>query len=498
MKRISLFLLVFALTGGALFAQLGFSGSLNLGTKIDLTKGQDNYDNKYVRKDTEVHSSYNDFSYEDGPLSLSFGLGFNEDPDTNDDVYLWNYIGAKYANEDYGFSMGFTHHLEGGMDLMEVLGGNLNSGNEAQKMVFEFWETYGWYNFLGGDLELRVAKKGGQPYWWRAASVVLEAYEAWDDGGIYGDGSQAFEANEDGGIWLNYTGVRDLAFGVRLRDPFDEVGLGNQNYDFNNTPAQYFKDMTIGGKYDTGNWGVSLMTNLRNNKAYAIWTDGDGTLWDAFTADLYAGFNFKIMDGFWVYADFTAYEVHSFGKNDWWIGEPVFNSGLGASYEGPVNASLTFMVLDFSSAVGKTYVRQGDWDKKYKDSMEMDLFVSGSWEGDTLNAGIEINVYDLADNFYYAERLFTTEDWGGGTSLHINPYFGWQIVKDKLRADLGAGWTKGLGADNDKYQLFRVNPSFTVSPAGGANIVLSYYFEYDTDAKEFNDHNIGIGFNWSF
>jgi hypothetical protein len=495
MKRISLFLLTFALTGGTVFAQLGFSGKLNLGTKINLMKGQDNYDNKYVKKDETVSSSFNEFSYGDGPFTLTFGLGFNEDPDTNDDVYIWNYMGARYANEDYGFSMGFTHHLEGGMDVMKVI--QNNTTDDSQKMVFEFWETYGWYNFLGGDLELRVAKKGGQPEWWRAASVVLDAYEAWDDGGLFGDGSQAFEANEDGGIWLNYTGIRDLAFGVRLRDPFGEIGFGNANKEFNNTPGNYFKDMTVGAKYDTGDWGVSFMANLRGNKAYDYWATGNN-LWDAFTGDLHAGFNYKILDGIWVYGDFTAYEFGNFGVDDWWIGEPVFNFGLGSSYEGgPINASLTFMALDLSSAVGKTKVREGEWAKE--DSMEMDLFISGFYDRGSLSAGVEVNVYDLVDNFFEVGQLYTTQDWGGGRSLHINPSVGYQIAS-KFRADLGLGWTKGIGSENDKYQLFRVNPAFTFIPAGNpdTNIVLSYYFEYDTDTQEFTDHYIGLGFTWSF
>jgi hypothetical protein len=485
MKKTLVLLLSLVVAGMAVSEDIGWSGRLSLGAKVDMVEGWDEYNNSYVTEEPTSQSSFNDFTYKAGNLVLTFGFGFNNDEDENDDTYMWQYIAAKYSTIDYGFSMGFTHHLEGGMDI--------NDPNTVTK--FEFWETYGWYNLLNGDLELRVSKKGGEPYWWRAATVALGAFEAWDDGGLYGDGDQFFEANENGGIWLNYIGFRNLSFGVRLRNPFGAVA----DNEYNNTPGNYLKDMTIGAKYDTGDWGVSFMTNLRSYKAY---TQGwgyvpDGILHDAFVADFHVGFNYMIMDGIWVYGDFYANEALDFTKSkatndNWYMDKPLLSFGLGSSYSGgPFGANLTFMALDLSSAFGAT----NQWEKE--DSMEMNLFLSGSYEAGPFNAGLEINVYDLADNFSTVGQLFTTQDWGGGRSLHINPSAGYQIT-DKFKANLGLGWTKGLGSDNDKYQLFRVNPAFIWNVAGSASISISYYLEYDTDADNSIDNNIGLYFYWEF
>jgi hypothetical protein len=328
-------------------------------------------------------------------------------------------------------------------------------------------------------------------------------------------------ANRDSAMWFNYSNIIEgLSAGVRLGSPFVAAGTLIENY---------FNDFVLGVKYDANDLGISFMMQLEPASTHVssgdwarlnarqklteaqaslllddpdLWSmiqsnmPGGVTAWDgvgdvedwfdALTAaqqaavlkraegaykevfgeydldttaavNLHIGFKMnKIADLVNVNADFSILDVGTAA-----LINPMVSFGLNASANfGDANAGLEVRLYDIANFADQWEAMPG-----------MNLTVKGGYKiSDAFNIGLEVNVWDVLDNYrkemkktvdgvdYYTYGLFYFDNdrrgqWdGNGRTLQIKGSFGYQITP-ALKGDLDITWRGGIGSNVLAYKI---------------------------------------------
>ena len=290
MKKSLVFLLILAVAGG-IFAQEGsfsWSGAVDVNARMDFLPDDPEI---YVIDDAMTAATV-DFAYTLGGLELGIGFAakyFDADDGLINDATIG--LKAGYTGDNYGL------HAE--MDFLSSAG--LTSAGPTS--------LWGYYTFLDGGLRLDAAYKGGGNGIWAVSDIVKdEFFDGWDklDGGA--------------GLQFTFTGVDSLSVGAQF--PF-------VNFDI---PAgdlfeYFFTYMTLGGAYDNGSLGVSLMVAL-NNIDYAD-----------FGVDFVLGFYYQINDAMKINFDAAVSVADEFSMS----------IGLGFGYNAdPLGVGVTIKALDLT------------------------------------------------------------------------------------------------------------------------------------------------------
>jgi hypothetical protein len=312
MKKALVLLLILAVAGGV-FAEGGefsWTGEAKLKAKISLPI--DGVKESYIGP-TGDNLGKVDLAYTKEGLEL--GLGFQT-------RYLddGTYAGDNHLNASVAYT-GDTLAGDGAQYYLKATS-NLTKLGAGDGVALKAGDIYGWYQFLGGGLQLDVSYRGGGNGTWSVSTLVVEEF------GL-GDAPRKFDKLDDhAGVQFTFTGIEGIKAGAQF-------GIGKWN-----SPVEVPLDELVNGFFKHASFGFSFNDMVSLQLGLTEPAGGKNPI-----LDMHVGFAMGLSDALSVNADILLANLTSDKAESERMGVAI---GAGAKFvAAPITAGIDMTFVDF-------------------------------------------------------------------------------------------------------------------------------------------------------